>query len=572
MGEKISIIGKTLIIFIGLNLFFATGAVLLNQQISGLFFILALILSMVMLSLITYRRTMSTRTSLAMLAVFISVIGVSLFLAGAITDFSWDGQTYHQEAILQLHRGWNPLYNGDLYNYLGNEVDHSFLAPFWINHYPKGLWYLETIIYDLFGRIDYGKAINFISWFATLFISYGLIDKIVKKKFLAPILAVVLLLNPVIINQLFTFYNDGMLFLYYIILLVVSIEWFFNQKNFLTYATMAVAINVLTNIKFTAFGYGVVLMFIPVALIMWDAYKKSDFKVVFAKNYLKFYLVAGLSFIFALGVVGASSYVQNTLSNGHPFYPLAGQGKVDIMSYNTPEKLKSMNKIERMYLSLYSETTNDREKPLLSKFPLSATKDELFQSTKVDTRIGGFGPYFGLVMTLTAIAFAIWLCQTPFKYAAKYKLYFLVIGTILLTIIINPETWWARYIPQLWLIPLITVILLSFSKSLQKNMLAFLIVALLGFNGARVAYHSFKLTYEREQKSEQQMAILAEEESINVKFDSFRSNRNRFKENNVNFKEVNQTTNFKYKINLVGSTTSLLTNDEQLYKKLVEVK
>lgn len=50
-----------------------------------------------------------------------------IYAAGCLYDLSWDGQAYHQEAVIQLRNGWNPFHDAPL------KGIHSV----WINHYAK---------------------------------------------------------------------------------------------------------------------------------------------------------------------------------------------------------------------------------------------------------------------------------------------------------------------------------------------------------------------------------------------------------------------------------------------------
>ena len=43
-----------------------------------------------------------------------AIVALSAFAMGRIFDLSWDGQTYHQEAIFQLAHGWNPIWDSPL--------------------------------------------------------------------------------------------------------------------------------------------------------------------------------------------------------------------------------------------------------------------------------------------------------------------------------------------------------------------------------------------------------------------------------------------------------------------------
>ena len=62
-----------------------------------------------------------TAPFLNILAPYVVLLLVSLVAAGMFYDLSWDGQEYHQKAIIDLNNGWNPIHShlpeaGSLFN------------------------------------------------------------------------------------------------------------------------------------------------------------------------------------------------------------------------------------------------------------------------------------------------------------------------------------------------------------------------------------------------------------------------------------------------------------------------
>ena len=79
-------------------------------------------------------------------------------LAGAALfhDVSWDGQVYHQPAVLALAGGWNPLHDGPLS--LAERPDNL-----WINHYPKAAWVAQAILLRLTGSLEAAKGLQLLA-------------------------------------------------------------------------------------------------------------------------------------------------------------------------------------------------------------------------------------------------------------------------------------------------------------------------------------------------------------------------------------------------------------------------
>ncbi|HEX9027682.1 MAG TPA: hypothetical protein VF823_00825, partial [Anaerolineales bacterium] len=87
------------------------------------------------------------------------------------------------------------------------------------------------------------------------------------------------------------------------------------------------------------------------------------------------------------------------------------------------------------------------------KNPFSVTIPEIKAFKQADVRVGGWGPLFGAMLLLAAGVLALALLEWKGKIFIPLALIALVSGTALL----NPEVWWARYSPQLWLVPLVAV-------------------------------------------------------------------------------------------------------------------
>lgn len=78
-----------------------------------------------------------------------------------------------------------------------------------------------------------------------------------------------------------------------------------------------------------------------------------------------------------------------------------------------------------------------------------------------DVRVAGFGYFFSGIVLLCAIL--VLLNFKGFMQRAFIFYFALILGSCL----INPELWWARYVPQMWLLPFI-IIIFSFNLSLNK--------------------------------------------------------------------------------------------------------
>lgn len=317
------------------------------------------------------------------------------------------------------------------------------------------------------------------------------------------------------------------------------------QNNLVIHISIIFALILLINIKFTALGYAILLCTIPIYFTLYKPIlvnKTKNIKtilLILLKQRYLFTLLTGV--LIALLIVGASSYISNTLDHNHPFYPLAGKEKVDIMSHTTPEGLINKNRIVQLYLSLFSETSNSVTDELKSKFPLRITENELNTLWPMDIRIGGFGPLFGAVIIFTIIGMAFW--RDIFRERAG-RIFIIIFTVIFLTVIINPEAWWARYTPQLWILPVLFLVLLAQNNRIKFKYIFICLVSLIIFtNSLLIQKANFEVINQLNKELNIQLHTLEEYSYSNevfVDFDTFRSNNVRLEMNNIKYTEQDE--------------------------------
>jgi hypothetical protein len=103
----------------------------------------------------------------------------------------------------------------------------------------------------------------------------------------------------------------------------------------------------------------------------------------------------------------------------------------------------------------FSRTDRRYQEPV--SFKVSGTVDWQELRMGRESRGGGFGPFFGAV-TLVALAALGWASlrrtapRMGYPHRAEVLLGLMAYG--LLTTVLFPEPWWARFVPLAWLIPL----------------------------------------------------------------------------------------------------------------------
>ena len=144
-----------------------------------------------------------------------------------------------------------------------------------------------------------------------------------------------------------------------VIMLFAITDKKYQLDKWYKYFILAMLVIFCINIKFTGLAYAGVFCFLFFCIWCVKAYIDGEVKTVFVKN-MVFYIITCSIAIF---IVGASSYLTNFIEKGHPLYPLAGEGKVDIMSTNEPYIFKGMPTLNKLFIALLTLFSEFFESP-----------------------------------------------------------------------------------------------------------------------------------------------------------------------------------------------------------------
>ena len=141
----------------------------------------------------------------------ICIVVISILVCGYSFDWGYDSNTYHKSVAGLLADGWNPL-KMTFYEFASKYNFLQDITEPWYDSYPKATEIFQAVIYSLTNNIEMGKAYNIISIFSAFFICYSYIDEIkYLKKIDSIFLSIICAMNPVILIQSLTAYNDGFL-------------------------------------------------------------------------------------------------------------------------------------------------------------------------------------------------------------------------------------------------------------------------------------------------------------------------------------------------------------------------
>ena len=148
--------------------------------------------------------------------------------------------------------------------------------------------------------------------------------------------------------------------------------------------------------------------------------------------------------------------------------------------------------------------------------------------------MGGFGPLFpaALVLSLAILAIGVW--QGGAAPRTTVAVILIIIGSVLPV----SACWWARYAPQVWLVPLVALAPLGFAvERLPLRRLSWLVLLILSVNVAGIALVNFRANRNATREVAESLDDLRSHAPFKVAFGTFRSNRFRLQEAGIPFIE-----------------------------------
>lgn len=422
------------------------------------------------ISLLIYRTKSDKELNIwPVLGLLALIITISAILALSYYDDSWDGRCYHQGAAILLNKGWNPVFT-TIEDFTKTQTIKYSSIWLWVQNYPKFFEIFTANMLSMFGKIELGKIINYLFCFGTFFYSFYVLNLFSKlSKVQNSILSLLLVYNPVSIYQMSTFYVDGALYYMFLTLILSIIHLEKNtDKSKTAWAFLIMSCVILANIKML----GLLYVFILLAVYFFYLIMNKSFKELKP-------LITSCALVLALIILsGINPYYTNIKQNRHPFYPIAGKDKIDIMTSTSPVSFKDKNMFYKLFISTFSRTVNEpfSERKIELKIPFSINHEDKF--TAPDMRIGGFGYFWSGILLVSLILAA----GIRFKEKKNKKIFLLLSTILILSILANPECWWARYAPQFWALPVFIITFSAIETNIfMKNKFLFYFLCLLIF-------------------------------------------------------------------------------------------
>lgn len=381
-------------------------------------------------------------------------------------ESSVDGNMYHGDAMIQIINGWNPV--------LGTNIYRVNVGSDWAALYPKFTWVVGATWIKLFGTLNAGLYINQIIAILTSIKTCLFTYKKSHNIFISAMTSLLVFVNPIFLEQMHTYYVDALLGNLTIFLLISNLEYL-DDGNIDQLIEIFILSVLLVNVKFTGFVFAAI---IGLSVFLYLLVSRS-------KTVWNYFSIGIAIFIFGVIILGYNPYIINVLKGRHIFYPLMGKEAWDIISGVIPVEIVNYRALQKFFYSisngLYFENLLD-----------FIQKGYLFY----DQRIGGFGIHFFKFFVGFSLLVPIYILKS-FK-NINVSLIAVFIAWIL-SIVANYSTaWWARYVPQLWLI--VPIIFLLSQYAIKNKIIKISLGILIIFLSIQQSLDIYVNTYQRDRE------------------------------------------------------------------------
>ena len=376
----------------------------------------------------------------------LAACGFLALIAGQFDDLSWDGMNSRIESVLGLSAGWNPVKDPSFQEGVKLGETNPYLKGSFV--VQSGYQYslgnlLSAYLAKITGSLNAGKAITPILALASFGICFGAFRALSLGSGWCWALSFLAALNPVCIYQSSSYYIDGHTGALFTAMLFSALRLLLCPMSIDGLLALVVAFLGLSAAKTSGLLYGVVI----------DVVFLGFYALTHLKNLKPILIFVGISALvtWPVGVmfrkVGgfpdlSMAYLQSTTNLATKGYGVGGG------SFG----LEVMPKLDRLQVFLMSymaptEIVADRvkTKPL---FWLTRPELSVFEDLTPDARAGGLGPLYGTMLVLSLIAAGTLFFGNGVTLASLFPILPVVISLGL------TQTWWARWAPQGWLLPI----------------------------------------------------------------------------------------------------------------------
>jgi len=431
----------------------STLALIVRMPIIGFYIIIGFAIVAIS-AFVFYEKIKALKLVLILLFV---IVGSTLF-ASSFYDISFDGNSYRKPSVYMLNMGWNPVYE----TFREASTRFSDPLPFtpgqWFDTYPKGDYLVAAPMYSLVGNVEAGSFFNPLLLIALIGVTYTILKDLFNLSKLQTAMCVfVLAINPVSLAQLTNFYNDvalgNMVFIFILACMYIL------MKRDGAYVARCWALIFLTpaigfNLKLSGPVFFAIFMVPFYFYLMYVCFKASN--IASMRRITVFFTVCVIS---AFCFFGMTTYVTNTIRFHNPVFGTIGEGSFDIVTPQIPTAIRDEPLWSQFAHSIFVEKGQDGTGILKTPFTITTNDRNFMFAFQPDIRLSGWGVFFSGIFLISALIINIYLIRTN-RRSIEYWIAASLVVLIFLPVPFVPGLFWARYYPQLFILPVIALVIL----------------------------------------------------------------------------------------------------------------
>lgn len=371
---------------------------------------------------------------------------IAVVASGRLIDFSVDGISTHQDPVMAMMLGWNPV-KDPFFSEVASIVGDGGVNPELVYGRVQRGSVLSfssvtaAVVGTCTGNHESGKAINLIVIPMVFGFAYGCCRRFGVSASWSCFWSLAVSANPVLLYQMASFLQDGLMSAFFGCLLLFAVSWLNGSVSRSSIWIPTCLGLVLSGLKLSGMGYaGISLGCLGLGALLLH---RMRFRMLLFWGILSVVLIlwAGDASRFwpVSSRIGGS--VSTRVSDYSSDRVIEGGG-----GFGQVEGLSSRSKIMQFVLSLGSFT---HPSPTRSDFkiPFTVRRDELmtFYHLSGEPRAGGFGPMGSGILLLSALAVA-----TSILPLRKRSAGLLFAGLMAILPLFFVPVFWARWIGHLW--------------------------------------------------------------------------------------------------------------------------
>jgi len=377
----------------------------------------------------------------------LSIVVVSMFC-----DLGVDGMGTHQEGVLAFTSEWNPVKDPYFAEAAHLKCRYSVVRDsFWAGRgMPRNFGYIiSAVICKFTGVHESGKAIHLLAMWMGFCGSMSFACVLFRRFWNRLVFGLISGLNPVIGYQFLSYWQDGFLAGVYTSLLFCGVIWVIRPHRLSAVMLFLLLGFLMAGLKVSGLGFaGLTSFSVYLALVCSRKWPWRWLIPVGLVNLLLISFGGILLGAWSVHLKGIDPIVNRIEHFASDEISAGGSSFNQVLDY------QGMNRL-LVFICAMSSRTRTVPYEMELKLPFSFGIDELrvFYNFFGDPRAGGFGVLFSGLLLLGLYVYVVY-----FHKNARFSLFVLAVLMVMLLPLLFVPTYWARWIPHAWLIPLVMIL------------------------------------------------------------------------------------------------------------------